>query len=593
MIVAVACALVLLRAAPTAATKVSSDIAAAEKLLLVDETIALEDNIDPELVELAADVTKMNPAMSAEEAQKLDSMFAEEQSQLTADATLYDEPKFSSDALSSKLDPKRWVAEHCGAGFIDALAEARKSYDDVTSHGPLRHERKVAVLLGNPFGSGLGDNLCSVITGFLEFALYRKFATLIQLRNIRTKLSYLEGIEILFENDEGYGRLKDRFQRFEEENIQLYLNDHPGVTPEGARRQFESHLRSMSSPSGISTNDDSDSLTFQTKELNLGALPPGGLGLQFNFNRDRSLSGTYYEKISTLLNYGNRGGFQKRHGRTWSHGIDERTAFYQSLGLYKENPIGCILNSLFVLKANTLHEFIARDLLENLYNPKIKVITIHIRSAVELRTLKVPIGADAGFSYSHPTLMVAESFLHVFMCAKRMESWIPLEKGESIKWFVNTDSYQLQESIRATYGNKVLVHNGKPTHTGHRSSVKNNGTLSAAELFKLQEQSQAETLTDWYLMGMADYFLLGAFSSFGRSAAFRTATRKSIISLSKGNFKSFPKALQRALASEYEAAKDGIRKVSEEVVRQAGKIFSEEACSNSSRLDPYKLYSRF
>ena len=99
-----------------------------------------------------------------------------------------------------------------------------------------------------------------------------------------------------------------------------------------------------------------------------------------------------------------------------------------------------------------------------------------------------------------------------------------------------------------------------------------------------------EQLVDWYLMGMADAFILGGFSIYGRAAAFRTGWTNSIFTATrKGNCEwGRDKELMAKVNEQMKAAYHHGKRVDATVFEE---FASTCDCSKARGKDPKDLYS--
>ena len=181
-----------------------------------------------------------------------------------------------------------------------------------------------------------------------------------------------------------------------------------------------------------------------------------------------------------------------------------------------------------------------------------------------------------GATKAHPyeELVDPAIFLPYTECARQIEAWLPKTPTQRFRWFVNSDSAPLKETIKAAFPERVLTTSTTPRHS--RSAT---------------GRSVARQLADWYQMGIADAFVLGGFSTFGRTAAFRTAGSSSILTIEWGNSGyagncHYTNELQAEVAAQLKAAMGGARVDRSVFARLAATC----DCSHAAAQDPTAHY---
>ena len=452
---------------------------------------------------------------------------------------------------SAKLNPRKWVEERCGAAFIAEAEAFAASYDDVTSapHG-MRHGRTLVVL--PDVRTGFGDSLVGMIGNLFTYGIYLKQPIVFASQFITGVPEATRGVfDFAMQDVDGYEKGAKR----------------AWLSPSEKCRSYQ-----YCTSSGLPAPVVRDS-TFQSN--------------RFEFPLYRSMVG-----VGAIVAPSNRGTFW-----VWLRNSERDpalSAFLEKIGLlHHPNPFGCVLNSMVLANAHLAPHFADTVAFRELTDPDVVTIMLHIRVGTVFKAMAPSFrgpgaygGADfalggEGATKEHPyeELVDPAIFLPYTECARQIEAWLPKTPTQRFRWFVNSDSAPLKEKLKAAFPERVLTTSTTPRHSRGAS-----------------HSLVARQLADWYQMGMADAFVLGGFSTFGRTAAFRTAGSSSILTIEWKKEKKtgndagnchYTNELQVEVAAQLKAAMGGARVDRSVFARLAATC----DCSHAAAHDPTHYYS--
>lgn len=184
-------------------------------------------------------------------------------------------------------------------------------------------------------------------------------------------------------------------------------------------------------------------------------------------------------------------------------------------GLNSYNTFGCLTNYLLKPKEEIfapVHK-IASKMLDP--NPSILKIAIQIR-----------VGDWALAKESHSINI--HQYRGYFHCAEQIEAFAKQKKEYSeVIWYLASDSLPLREAAVKHYGIKVLTQtNGTLEHSAKESSVCAVGNNCA-----VSEVGFRMAAAEWWLLGLANYYVITRYSGYGRTAGFRSLNKDSIYTI--------------------------------------------------------------
>lgn len=203
----------------------------------------------------------------------------------------------------------------------------------------------------------------------------------------------------------------------------------------------------------------------------------------------------------------------------------------KAMGLTPETAFGCMVNFLLKPKPDVFLPVIAQ------------LETLGAASAVDSKVLKIGIQIRTGdHSMAQPDRKVDVSeYSAYFDCAAQIEALMMQPKEGSTTapytsaiWFLVSDIKSLRESAVGKYGaNKVLT--STDVHIEHSSKeasvcAKQGGCAESA----VSHKGFSTAVAEWWMLSMADAFVISRYSGFGRSAAMHSLRTKAIYTVMNG-----------------------------------------------------------
>ena len=468
---------------------------------------------------------------------------------------------------SAKLNPRRWVEERCGAAFIAEAEAFAESYDDVTS-APRGMRRGRTLVVLPDVRTGWGDSLVGMMGNLFTYGIYLKQPVVFASR-------YIAGV--FLEKKSSSEATRGVFD--------FAMQDRGGYR-KGAKRAW---LR----PSGCNLPQRGCDAKCESYQYCTSSELPAPVVMADDFQSKRGRRPLHRSTagVGGIVAPSNRGTLW-----VWLRDSERDpalSAFLDKIGLlHHPNPFGCVLNSMVLASSNLAQHFADRPLFRELTDPDVVTIMLHIRVGTVFKAMAPGFrgpggygGADFalnGATKAHPyeELVDPAIFLPYTECARQIEAWLPKTSTQRFRWFVNSDSTPLKEKLKAAFPERVLTTSTTPRQSRRRR-----------RLYGPTQPIVARQLTDWYQMGIADAFVLGGFSAFGRSAAFRTAGSSSILTIEWGNSGyagncHYTNELQAEVAAQLKAALGGARVDRSVFARLAATC----DCSHAAAQDPTAHY---